>query len=303
MYQRILVPLDGSELAEVALPYAEELAGKLGSEIILIHAAESPGKGQDEALQSYLKRMVNATAQNAMKHVSKLGAHEVKVRSQILVGDAAEALIDFAEKEAVELIVMATHGRTGIRRWALGSVATKMVTASNRPMVLIRAKGTRPDVREQGAVRKTLVPLDGSQTGEAIIPYVRELASKLKGEVVLFQTIQPLYNVVVTVEGAIYVPYTPEEMKSMVTTAEGYLQKVSGSLSRQGVEATSKVTIGSAADEIIRFADETHADLVAMSTHGRSGIDRWAFGSVADKVLHAGNTPILLVRAEEKAPA
>lgn len=302
MFKRILVPLDGSELAEVALPYAEELAGKLGSEIILIQATETDKGKLDQMAESYLQRMVNTTAQNAMKHVSKLGTHEIKVRSKAVVGDAAEAMLDFAEKESIDLIIMATHGRTGIRRWALGSVAAKMVTASNCPMVLIRAKGARPDVREHGAVRKTLVPLDGSQTSESIIPYIKELASKLKSEVVLFQAIQPFYNVVVTVEGAIYVPYTPEEMKSMVTTAEGYLNKVAEPLKGQGITAGCKVGIGDPAKAIIDFADEVHADIVAMSTHGRSGIDRWAFGSVADKVLHAGNTPILLVRAEDKVP-
>lgn len=303
MYRKMLVPLDGSDLAELALPYAEELAGKLGAEVILAEAVNTPKEAQDIALQVYLQGVATATAQNVMKHVPKLGTPEIRTRTEILVGNPAEALLDYAEKQSVDLIVMATHGRTGIRRWALGSVATKIATAADCPVVLIRARGARKDVREKGAIRRILVPLDGSKAGEKIIPYVRELIARLKAEVTLFQAIQPLYNAVATTDGIVYVPYTPEEMKSFVTAAEDYLGGASAAFQPLGVLVQKKVTLGDPAEEIIRFADEIGADLVAMATHGRTGIHRWMVGSVADKVLHAGNTPLFLVRTKEPPPA
>lgn len=303
MYRKLLVPLDGSELAELALPYAEELGGKLGTEIILAQVVNTPKDAQDTAIQVYLHGVASVTARNAMKHVPKLGGEEIRTRTEILVGDPAEVLLEYAEKESVDLILMATHGRTGIRRWALGSVATKIATAADCPVVLIRARGARKDVREKGAIRRILVPLDGSKASEKVLPHVRELVNGLKAEVTFFQTIQPLYNAVGTPDGIIYVPYTPEEMKSFVVGAEDYLARACAPFRELGIAVHQKVTLGDPAEEIIRFADESSADLVAMATHGRTGIYRWMIGSVADKVLHAGNTPIFVVRTREESPA
>lgn len=303
MYRKMLVPLDGSELAELALPYAEELAAKLGTEIVLAQAVNTPKDAEDTALHVYLRGAAAATARNVMKHAPKLGLPEIQTRTEVLVGDPAEALLNYAEKQSVDLIVMATHGRTGIRRWALGSVATKIVTAADCPVVLIRAKAARKDVREKGAIRRLLVPLDGTKAGEKVLPHVRELVAKLKAEVTFFQAIQPLYNAVATTDGIVYVPYTPEEMKSFVTSAEGYLARVSAPFRELGVLVHQKVSLGDPAEEIIRFADESGADLVAMATHGRTGIHRWMIGSVADKVLRAGNTPIFMVRTPEESAA
>ena len=303
MYHKMLVPLDGSELAEFALPYAEELAGKLGTEIILAEAVNSPKEALDTALQVYLRGVADATSGNVMKHVPEPGAPEIRVRTEILVGDPAEAILNYVEERGIDLIVMATHGRTGIRRWALGSVATKIATAADCPVVLIRAKGAREDVREKGAIRRILVPLDGTAASEKILPHAQELVTHFKAEVTFFQAIQPLYNAVATTDGIVYVPYTPEEMKSFVTSAENYLTRVSAPFRELGVPVQQKVTLGDPAEAIIRFADEIGADLVAMATHGRTGVYRWMIGSVADKVLHAGNTPLFMVRTKAEAPA
>ncbi|MCK4723172.1 MAG: universal stress protein, partial [Dehalococcoidia bacterium] len=151
--------------------------------------------------------------------------------------------------------------------------ADKVVRATKRPVALIRAKGARPDVREKGILNKALVPLDGSKEGEAVIPYIEELASGLKAEVLLLQV-------------------GPSKADT-----EDYLEKVSDRLKSKGITTRFEVRVGDAAGEIIKLADEIDADVVAMSTHGRSGIGRWALGSVAERVLNARNTPLLLVRA------
>ena len=290
MHKKILAPLDGSELAEVALPYAEGLAAGLGSEITLIHVCSSEKSEDYHTHEAYIQKMTETIKQ-------RVEAEGIKVMSAHLVGHTAEQIVDYADREDIGLIVMATHGRSGIRRWVLGDVASKVVRATNRPVALIRAEGARPDVRETGVVRKALVPLDGSKESEAIIPHIEELASRLEAEVVLLHVMAPTYFVYSIPGESIQMPFTPEDMERFKAKAEHYLETVIAALKNRGINARAEVAVGAAADEIIRFADEIQADIVAMSTHGRSGISRWAFGSTADKVLHAGNIPVLLVRA------
>ena len=296
MYEKILVPLDGSQLAEVALPYAEELAGRLDSEIILIYVSESAENPNYYMYQLYIQQIVEATKHAAEKYHGKPEGKSIKVESAILVGHPAEEIVDYADKEDIGLIVIATHGRSGIKRWALGSVADKVMRSATQPVALIRAKGARPDVREKGVLNKALVPLDGSKESEAVIPYIEELASKLKAEVVLFQVVAQAYQIYPAGDPGVQVPFTEEQMKPLKASAEKYLEEVVSRLKGRGVTTRFEVRIGDAAEEIINLADELRTDLVAMSTHGQSGVRRWNYGSVADKVLHAGNTPLLLVR-------
>jgi nucleotide-binding universal stress UspA family protein len=335
MFEKILIPLDGSELAEVALPYAEEGAGKLGSEITLISVLISPG-GEDEGSyhhlhRFYLEKMVDVVKQELEKKLGVSAAKKIKVKSIILVGDPAEEIVDYAEKEKVGLIIMSTHGLTGLKRWAVGSVAYKVVKAAPVPVALIRAKGARSDIRRRDIFKKILVPLDGSKESETIIPYVEEIAAKLKTEVVLFQTlasgyynmspkghdISPeqreesdraialgLHDTLPTKND--WVIYTDQQMESSKDIAKGYLDKVGAGLKRQGVAVRAEVRFGDTAGEIIKFADEIQADLVAMSGQGHSGVGKIPregivnLGSVAEKIVHSGNTPLMLVKPVKK---
>jgi nucleotide-binding universal stress UspA family protein len=297
MYKRVLVPLDGSELAEVALPYAEELAGRLGSQITLIHVYESAEAEYQQMHQAYVEKMVEATKRGAERFLAKSKVKRVRIKSALLVGNPAEQIVDYADEENAGLIIIATHGRSGISRWVVGSVADKVVRATKRPVALIRAEGIRRDPSEKGTMDKVLVPLDGSTESEAVIPHVEELASKLDGEVVLLHVAAPAYPVYVMPAEPVPMPFSEEDMELVRSKAQGYLEKVGSKLIGKGIKTQSEVVFGSAADEIIKLAEEIGADLVAMSTHGRSGISRWAFGSTADRILQAGSTPVLLVRA------
>jgi len=152
---------------------------------------------------------------------------------------------------------------------------------------------------------RILIPLDGSKVGEAALPYIEELASKLspevKVEVTLFQVVTSLTHYVVSGQASANVAYTVEEMEQIKRGVMGYLDKAGGGLRSKGAIVKIKVGIGNAAEEIIKAADEINADWIAMSTHGRSGISRWAFGSVTDKVLRGGNKPMLMVRVPKEA--
>ena len=152
---------------------------------------------------------------------------------------------------------------------------------------------------------KILVPLDGSKIGEAALPYVEELVSKLsprvKVELTLLQVVSLLTHYVVAGEAATPVFYTEQEMEQIQQQARDYLNTVGEGIRSKKVSVKIRVGIGNAADEIIKAADEINVDLIAMSTHGRHGISRWAFGSVTDKVLRGGHKPVLLVRAPKEA--
>ena len=151
---------------------------------------------------------------------------------------------------------------------------------------------------------RILVPLDGSKIGEAALPYVEELVSKLlpevKVEITLLQVVSSLTHYVVAGEASTRVPYTEEEMEQTKKKAMEYLEMLTEALRGKGASVSAKVAVGNAAEEIIKAADEINADMIAMSTHGRSGLSRWAFGSVTDKVLRGGRKPVLVVRVPKE---
>jgi len=153
---------------------------------------------------------------------------------------------------------------------------------------------------------RILIPLDGSVLGEAALRHVEKMVAKLapgqKIEVLLFHAISKLTHTVNLVGGAIVnIPYSDDELEKLRETAAGYLEKAGRTLSEGGASVKTKVTIGSdPSEEIIKAEESFDADLVAMSTHGRAGLSRWAFGSVTDKVLRGGKAPVLMVRASGK---
>ncbi len=289
MYEKILVPLDGSELAEVALPYAEKMAGRVGSEVTLIDIRETAH--DDHMHQLYMEKMVEATQRRAEGYLEGSGGQAIKIKSAVLSGHPAEQIVDYADRENMGVIVMATHGWSGIRRWVMGSVADKVLRATKRPVALIRAEAANANDSDRPILVKLLVPLDGSKESEAVIPYVEELASKIEGEVVLLYVVAPGdLGEFVPLPGA-------QGQMQLRAKAEAYLEKAGNALKGKGIKTTSEVGVGVVAEEIVRVANMIDANIVAMTTHGRSGIGRFTVGSTADKVLNAGKTPLLLVKA------
>ena len=299
MYEKILVPLDGSQLSEVALPYAEELAGQLGSEITLLSVDEGVKDLQEVTIQSYLEKTVQSITEKAARFSSQPGiTSAIKAKAVNLSGRPAEKIVEYADAENIGLIVLSTHGRSGIMRWALGSVSDKVMRASTRPVMLIRAKGSNTDIQKEGLLRKLVIPLDGSKEAEAVIPHIEELASKLKLEVILVQVLARGFMTLST-----YFPLTDQQIESDKTVAITYLNNIGVQLKEKGItviveEKTGiEIRFGNPAEEIMQLADEKHADIIAMTTHGRSGVGRRVFGSVAERILREGNIPLLLVRA------
>jgi nucleotide-binding universal stress UspA family protein len=148
---------------------------------------------------------------------------------------------------------------------------------------------------------KILVPLDGSTVGEAALPYIEDLVGKLtpggQVEVTLIQVVSQLVHYVVVGEEAVRTPYSRQEIELMKKNASQYLTETGAKLRENGATTNVRVEVGGAAEKIVSVADELEVDLVAMSSHGRSGLGRLAFGSVTDKVLHSSDRPVLVVRA------
>jgi nucleotide-binding universal stress UspA family protein len=292
MHETILVPLDGSSAAEIVFPFVEEIAAKLGSRIILVTVSESGSADLDHLFRSYLER-VREQVQTQLKDY---GAEEVsKLYSKVLLGAPADEILRYADEADASLIVMASRGSSGRGPWLLGSIAGKVLRASGRPVLLIRAPADATALQQKSVLKRILVPLDGSVIGEAAIPFTEALGKALYAELVLYHVVEP----VTTWAGyGVEVGYNiPQDSESRKVSALAYLEGVRKRLTEKGLITTIEVEAGRAADLIIDYAKSKPIDIIAMSTHGRSGIGRWVFGSVTDKVLHSGDAAVLVVRA------
>jgi nucleotide-binding universal stress UspA family protein len=278
MFEKIVVPLDCSKLAEVALPYAEELGAKMGSEIVLLTVFESEETKELENYYWYIKKIEEATKGYIEKYIENERGKAIKVVKATRAGNPAEGIIGYALTSSFPLVVMASHGRSGVSRWAVGSVADKVVRSSNsQPVMLIRTNDSHSDIREKRLLKKALVPLDGSFRSEAVIPYISNIAFKLEMELTLLQVV-------------------PETNHSETDT-ESYLQSVRSKIQDiVNINVNCKVAVGSVAEIIIDLADELTFDLVAMSTRGMNRNNPLSLGSVAQKVFLGGNTPLLLIK-------
>jgi len=226
----------------------------------------------------YVTSVTDNTRQQIKKYADNPEKDDITVESATRWGSPAEGILSFVRKGHPCLIVMATHGRSGLSRWAIGSVADKIVRASNmQPLLLIRANGAHPDVRARRIFKKVLVPLDGSHESEAVLPHISGIARNLKMEIVLLKVIKKADN------GHLI--------------SENYLKNLCRRLEQENIPTQYHIKTGSAAEEIIDMADELACDLVAMSTRGQAATSIWPLGSVAQKILLGGNTPLMLVRA------
>jgi nucleotide-binding universal stress UspA family protein len=302
MASRILVPLDGSSLAEQAISCAVTLARGLPAELVLLRAIWIPPDVLgilDEAtveLNVIEDQLETEANEYLSRLVEQLNDADLSTHHAIRRGAAADVIVDYARRTDVSQIIMATHGYTGIKRWTHGSVAERVVQSASVPVLLVRAReNASRDTQAPMLCQRILVPLDGSEMAEHVLSMVTPIAQALDAELILFQV--PIAHVDGWMTGEWFVP-----MQGVLATAERdahvYLSEVCSRLKKQGLRVTTATTMGSVAESIIEYAEANHVDLVAMCTHGRTGLARWTLGSVADRVLRAGSTPILLVRAK-----
>jgi nucleotide-binding universal stress UspA family protein len=298
MFSRMLIPLDGSKTAETVLPYARRLAAVAHVAVELLGVVEMADiAGDIDSNQvTYAEALIGEAVRNSTEYLESLAKTfpNGQVSCSVEQGRPEEVITGVAAAESNTLIAMATHGRSGVTRWLLGSVTEKVLRGTVNPLLVVRAPG---DSKTEGeaVLSSVIVPLDGSEIAESVLLPVAVLAKALKMQVILVR----VYGVPLATYGGddYYVPDYLELKDQIKDAADSYLNSRASLLRQQGVAEVSTVVIeGSAADAIISLARKTPDNLVAMSPYGRSGLQRWVLGSVTEKVVRHCEDPVLIVR-------
>ena len=299
MYTKILIPLDGSKTAEKVLPYARFVAGTLKLPIELVAVIDivemTTHISADRA--RHLDTMMEDSVRNSEQYLRGIaGTFPTGTKCRVEKGKAEQMIIEAAAADNGTLITMATHGRSGMNRWLLGSVTEKVLRGGTNPMLLVRA--TEEEKTDSAATLKSMVvPLDGSELAEGVLPTVAELAKTLKLAVVLFRAYSIPTSAYAGGEGYYAVNYE-ELLTAMKEETVDYLEKKTEAVKKLGIANVSYVAKeGFAADEIISLSRKSPDNLIAMCTHGRSGVKRWMLGSVTETVVRHSADPVLVLRA------
>jgi nucleotide-binding universal stress UspA family protein len=269
MVQKILTALDGTKASESILPYLETLLASQDANVTLVRVTPNGPASRAHEAYSYLNRVAEG-----------LRAKGAVVDIHVLTGKPGPTLVDMAVRGGYSLVVMCSRGKTGLKRLLLGSVAEEVLRRSPVPVLIVHP---RSDAAAKPAMKRILVPLDGSHRSAAILPPAAALA-KATGARLIFTTV---------VE-----PNAREEIPVEVLAKNLFREQKQ--LLRQGIPTELIIRYGNPADEILSLGEVQGADLVAISTHGRTGLERARFGSVAESVLRKGMLPLLLLKTAGK---
>ena len=326
--RRILIPLDGSELAEQALPLAKQLAARAGAELILarpplarvfssmdamdVDGAEASAQAEADAyLGTVCERLgANLACRLATPYspneehgllVGQVARPSLPFRQLAEVArEAAEAIAQQAEADDVDLIVMATRSRSGLGRWIYGDEALEILHRVSAPLLLVRSGA--PETLPEGEALKILVPLEGSTLAEAALQPASDLAALMGGSLLLVRVVPALRRSVV---GWFTGPFTvePAEHAALEAAAQSYLDATVAAMTARGVRAEGVVLEGNAAEVIADAAAERHCALVAVATHGRLGLARVASEHIAEAIMANAPALVLAIRAEDSNEA
>jgi nucleotide-binding universal stress UspA family protein len=306
MYRNLLVPLDGSTFGEHALPFACSIAQRDEAVMHLahVHVLNDPIYIEDmpvidanlHSLARDHERIYLERVRDDLRSTRELWITCANLDSN---GSVAGTLARYAEASKIDLVVMTTHGRGGLARAWLGSVADALVRCSKVPILLLRPGDDAPDPAQPPQIKRILVPLDGSELSEQILESALELGGLTQTEYILMRVVEPF----------IIVGYPPLAQSSridvkltqaQVAEAQHYVDRIAERLRAAGHRTQARALLAEqVAVAIIDEARRQEADLIAMTTHGRSGLARLLLGSVADKVLRGATVPLLLARPRD----
>lgn len=288
----IVIALDGSKLAEQSIPAVSGLAAETKGEVVLVTVIVPPDRWSKEEIPQEEVEGERDLAKLYLRSVhDQFHDKGVSARVRIEIGQEAETIVSIADEEGADAIAMTTHGRSGFARWILGSVADRVLHLSRKPVLLVHAQ---PDGQvSNGQFKRILVPLDGSPTAESVLRYVKRLATDTKASLVLEGVIVPT----AALYAGTFVPSSPPALQEIEAGSKEYLEDVAAKLEEEGLQVTTRVDVGYAAETILEAASATGADLIALCTHGRSGPERWIRGSVADAIIKHADRPCLVLPA------
>jgi nucleotide-binding universal stress UspA family protein len=273
MLKKILLALDGSANAERALPWAKRLASREKALVVLVRVVPL-GQTEDDVQQEL--RDSRSYLQGIERELNYAG-----VPTKVLVrkGIAAHVIPQVAERERCDLILMTTRGGSPVQRWAMGGVTEQVLRASSIPVLPVRSQMALP---KQGHVRRIIVPIDGSMLAESGVSWAAHLAHLLKAKM-LFVHVMPQ---------AALKSGSPADRNFQGLARR--IRKLCDLLNKSGVPARLALQRGDPADRITQVADRN--DLILTTTHGRGGLKRWVFGSVAEKLIHHSLVPVLVYK-------
>jgi len=316
-YRTILVPLDGSEAAEAVLELAKNLAVRSGAAMTLLHVCK-PERVEYEGLHSaYIERVADLVQRDISKICETVQCHFEGVTaaaSPVLAkGEPAEEIVRYAEENEASVILMATHGRSGLVRSEMSDIANRVARNSLVPVWLIRTLSPNDIVCAEWPPQRVLVPLDGSDRAEKVIPYAAQYAQLFDAELVLLRVCEQPEITSDYPEASMQISW--DEHISRVRShfqaqCSIYLEVVKDRLKETGPKVSTVALSGNAAEEIIGYIRQNRCDLVAMTTYGRSSmahwlsdslVGRWVFSNVTEQVLAASSRGILVVRGNDRA--
>lgn len=298
MFRKIVIPLDGSPLAESVIDHIQRFAPPPTAKLILVSVLETYRYGMASNdlsavdIMQYVREGTETYLKQQHERLEQLGYETTMFLSE---GDAAQGILDVADSEDADTIAMTTHGRSGIARWAMGSIAERVTHNAKRPLFLTRAETVALPRAEMQTV---IVTLDGTELAEQALGPAREIAKMLDAELLLLRVTphledaerKQLFGNDAAAQGA---------MGKWQQKAEAYQAHMVSQLEAEGVRVRSSIVAGEPEQAIAEATVAENAAILVMGTHGRIGFDRLLHGSVANAVVRNVTCPLLLVRADE----
>lgn len=294
MAYQIVVPLDMSDVSESSLPVARALASQIGATIALISVIEFSPDFDDFVSPREFREDTARLKRELSTYLEGIAATfpDVPVETVVRVGDPLDEIDNLVDSLDQPLVVMASHGRTGLRRHLIGSVTWRVVHSVSCPVVVVKAGAERTETG--GPIRRVLVPLDGSALAEAALDVVSSVFGEDVAELHLVRVSNPVLWRGLPAARMGY--YDDDRMRD---ASASYLRGVAGGLKDRGVRTLFEVREGIVSDAILEAAAEGEVDMVVMATHGRAGLQRVLMGSQAERVLRDAELPVMLVRPTE----
>ena len=299
---RVLLPLDGSELAVASIPYARALLAP-ESELILLRVVSDPTPMTELAGTSAfpIAKVRTQRLQEARAYldavIDTVREAVPTIRALTVIGSAPDEILRTAEREAVGMILMASHGRGAVGRFAMGSVADRVARAALMPVMVIHPKpgDLSPTADARAEIRRVVVPLDGSNFARQALPIAASIARQQGVPMHLVRATPSVSDLLMYPEamGTDSGQMTEEYDKALWDDAVAGLDAEVAKHRAAGISTGMSVVVGSAARSILEVVEE--GDLIVMTSHGEGGVRRWLLGSVAEKLIHAGAAPVILV--------
>jgi nucleotide-binding universal stress UspA family protein len=295
MFEHILVPLDGSALAERVLPHVVAIARTFDARVTLLRTVEGEQGADSQCTIDPLNWEIRKSEAQAYLEETAQSLDEIglPVDQALLEGDAAERIIDYAGAHEVDLIVISSHGQSGLSEWNISSVVQKVILGAYTPALIVRAYRPAPDDLQGLRYRRVLVPLDGSQRAESVLPLAEALTRPEKATLLLAHVVAeptPPRRIAMSDEERTLIDRLTEINRRQ---AQEYLDKVA---SRLSVDVQDHVLHGNTPVALHELVESQDADLVMINAHGHSGEAMWPYGSVALNFIAYGTTPLLIVQ-------